>query len=459
MLQKIEIFSPVDLGVEGVDQTIVGAICSSETLVGIAQKASKKFALLAIGGGRQIKISPENVAQLASVAEESGAELVYSDFDEEKAGTIARHPLIDMQLGSVRDDFDFGHIVVVRTSSLKALLPQMQKTDFSYAAFYNVRLLLSERGKFEHIEQSLYTALETDLRLSGQKQFDYVDPRQRDVQIEMEKAVTQHLSRIGALIRPDQVSTVEFTDRFDLEASVIIPVYNRERTIADAVNSALMQKTDFEFNVIVIDNHSTDRTTDILKEMATNDKRIVHIIPEETDLKIGGCWMKAVNDSRCGRFAVQLDSDDLYSSEQTLQSIVDGFHREHCAMLIGSYKMVNFQLEQLPPGIIDPREWTDENGRTNGQRINGHGAPRANVTAELRHHPLPNVSYGEDYAAGLRLSGLFKIGRIFEPIYLCRRWEGNSDAALAQEKINANNSYKDSLRSEEIRIRIERNKM
>ncbi len=453
MLQKIEIFTPERLTIEGIEQTITEPIRSTHTIVSIATRATQKYALLVIGQ-QTVELTAEGLTRMVRHAEETGAELVYADYLEEKEGRETAHPLIDLQLGSVRDDFDFGPLVVVRTSSMKAVMPQMKRQSYEYAAFYDMRLRLSERGAFEHISEPLYKAVECDLRQSGQKQFDYVDPRQREVQVEMEKACTAHLERIGARVTSEQVCGVDFVEKFAREASVVIPVFNRERTIGDAVRSALGQRTDFDFNVIVVDNHSTDRTGEIVEELAREDGRLVHLIPNESDLGIGGCWMKAVLNEQCGRFAVQLDSDDLYLDDSTLQRIVEGFHHEHCAMMIGAYKMVNFDLEPLPPGVIDHREWTDENGRNNALRINGLGAPRAFYTPLLRRHPLPNVSYGEDYAAGLQLSGLYKIGRIYEPIYLCRRWEGNSDAALSQERINANNYYKDSLRTEEIRRRM-----
>jgi glycosyltransferase involved in cell wall biosynthesis len=237
-----------------------------------------------------------------------------------------------------------------------------------------------------------------------------------------------------------------------MEASVIIPVRNRVRTIEDAVRSALDQETNFKYNVIVVDNHSTDGTTDILNHFHHNE-RLVHIIPERDDLGIGGCWDLAINHPKCGRFAVQLDSDDLYSGPDTLQKIVDKFYEEQCGMVIGSYRMTDFQLNTLPPGVIDHKEWTDENGHNNALRVNGLGAPRAFYTPLLRSIGMPNVSYGEDYAVGLAISRNYHIGRIYEPVYLCRRWEGNSDSSLSIEKLNANNTYKDSIRTREFIIR------
>ena len=155
-------------------------------------------------------------------------------------------------------------------------------------------------------------------------------------------------------------------------------------------------------------------------------------------------------DEHCGRFAIQLDSDDLYINHHVLQRIVDTFHEHQCAMVIGSYKMVNFKLEEIPPGIIDHKEWTPDNGRNNALRVNGLGAPRAFYTPLLRQIRIPNVSYGEDYATALAISREY---RIYEPLYLCRRWEGNSDADLNIQRVNANNYYKDKIRMIEILAR------
>ncbi|MBR1597082.1 MAG: DUF4922 domain-containing protein [Phocaeicola sp.] len=375
------------------------------------------------------------------------ADMAYSDFNEIKGGTLQKHPVIDYQAGSLRDDFDFGSLLAFkRTAFEKALTPS---SDHPYAGLYALRLRLNS---LIHIHEYLYTEMEMDMRKSGEKQFDYVDPRNRGVQIDMEQAVTEYLQEINALL-PPSTRKVDFAKvNFDYEASVIIPVRNRVRTIEDAVRSALQQETKFNFNVIVVDNHSTDGTTEILDRFH-DDARLVHIIPERDDLGIGGCWDLAINDARCGRFAVQLDSDDLYSSPATLQTVVDKFYEEQCGMVIGSYRMTDFQLNTLPPGVIDHKEWTSENGHNNALRINGLGAPRAFFTPLLRSIGMPNVSYGEDYAVGLAISRTYHIGRIYEPIYLCRRWEGNSDSSLSIEKLNANNTYKDSIRTRELEIR------
>ena len=340
----------------------------------------------------------------------------------------------------------------MKTDLLHTFAMQAGEHDYQFAGLYALRLFLSRQGQIFHINEYLYTEEETDLRASGVKQFDYVNPRNREVQIEMEHAATAHLAAIGAKIDPGFYRRPDFKEQaFDIEASVVIPVYNREKTIMDAVESALGQKTSFKYNVIVVDNHSTDKTTELLNSL--HDDRLIHIIPERIDLGIGGCWNVAINDDHCGRFAVQLDSDDLYSSPKTLQQIVDAFYKQNAAMVVGSYRMCDFELNTLPPGLIDHKEWTDENGPNNALRINGLGAPRAFFTPLLRQIQFPNTSYGEDYALGLIFSRHYRIGRIYTELYLCRRWGGNSDAALSVEKINANNLYKDRLRTLEIQAR------
>ena len=386
------------------------------------------------------------------IASDSDAAMIYADHNDLIDGKLQSHPVIDYQIGSVRDDFDLGSLILVKTSLLHTFAMQAGEHDYRYAAVYALRLFLSREGRIFHINEKLYTEQETDTRASGEKQFDYVNPRNRDVQIEMEHAATAHLAAIGAKIDPSFYRRPDFNEQeFDVEASVVIPVFNREKTIADAVNSAHSQKTKFKFNVIVVDNHSTDKTTEILRSF--HDERLIHIIPERYDLGIGGCWNTAIHDDRCGRFAVQLDSDDLYSSPKTLQQIVDAFYKQNAAMVIGSYRMCDFDLNTLPPGLIDHAEWTDENGPNNALRINGLGAPRAFFTPLLRQIGFPNTSYGEDYALGLIFSRHYRIGRIFTELYLCRRWGGNSDAALSIDKVNANNLYKDQLRSLEIMAR------
>ena len=431
---------------------------SSSTLRRMAARCTTDYVVLCTKPS-PISMGVGATERIAQIAESTRAGLLYADHYAMKGGERQKAPVIDYQLGSVRNDFDFGSMLVVKSALLKAWAETYCHNDWQAAALYELTLFISRSGEgIMHIPEYLYTEEELDLRKSGEKQFDYVDPRNRDVQIEMEQVATDHLRLIGAYINASTLTDINPDGGdFEVEASVIIPVRNRERTIEDAVRSALSQETDFGFNVIVVDNHSTDATTSITATIADSDKRVIHIIPETTDLGIGGCWNRAVCDERCGRFAVQLDSDDLYSSPHTLQTIVDTFRRERCAMVVGSYRMCNFQLETLPPGIIDHREWTPENGMNNALRINGLGAPRAFYTPVLRKIGVPNTSYGEDYALGLAFSRRYKIGRIYDELYLCRRWEGNSDAALSTESVNQNNQYKDWLRSCEIRARQNQN--
>lgn len=384
--------------------------------------------------------------------------MVYADHYKTIKGERTPHPVIDYQLGSVRDDFDFGSLLMFRTDYLKRAINEIEsEKEYQHSALYALRLALSRYGELTHIREFLYTETEIDLRKSGEKQFDYVDPRNRQVQIEREEVFTRHLKKIGAYLKPGMMTVDLKEGEFSHEASIIIPVRNRARTINDAIRSVLEQETSFPFNLIIIDNHSTDGTSEII-EQYKNDNRVIHLIPERTDLGIGGCWNLGINHPQCGRFAIQLDSDDLYSSPHTVQTIVDKFYKEQCAMVIGSYRMTDFTLQTLPPGVIDHKEWTDENGNNNALRINGLGAPRAFFTPLLRKIRVPNTSYGEDYALGLAFSRQYRIGRIYDVLYLCRRWEGNSDAALSIEKINQNNNYKDSLRTLEIKLRQAMNK-
>lgn len=380
--------------------------------------------------------------------------LVYADYYKRKNGELQKHPVIDYQLGSVRDDFDFGSLLLFSSHFLKAATRWMQDKDtsYQYAALYATRLFIARQGKIVHVNEYLYTEVEEDFRLSGEKQFDYVNPRNRAVQIEMEKVFTAYLKDIGVHLSPCFKDPDLKSGHFEMEASVIIPVKNRVQTIKDAIESVLGQETNFPFNLLIVNNHSNDGTTETIESYAS-DPRVIHIRPERQDLGIGGCWDWAANHPLCGRFAVQLDSDDIYSSPHTLQRIVDEFYLQNCAMLVGSYRITDFHLNTLPPGLIDHREWTDDNGRNNALRINGLGAPRAFFTPILREIGVPNVSYGEDYALGLAFSRTYRIGRIYDELYLCRRWEGNSDAALSVERINQNNFYKDSIRTREMLIR------
>ena len=430
-------------------------LLSSNALMQVAENAKADYVLL-LTKPVKVQLGQGALDRMLRVASDSNAAMVYSDYISKKEveGKVVteKHPVIDYFPGSIRDDFDFGSLWLFKTSLLHTFAMQAGEHDYQYAGLYALRLFLSRKGQLFHINECLYTEEETDLRASGVKQFDYVNPRNREVQIEMEHAATAHLAEIGAKIDPSFYRRPDFNEQdFDIEASVVIPVFNREKTILDAVNSALGQKANFKFNVIVVDNHSTDMTTELLDGM--HDERLIHIIPDRYDLGIGGCWNVAINDDRCGRFAVQLDSDDLYSSPKTLQQIVDAFYKQNAAMVVGSYRMCDFELNTLPPGLIDHKEWTDDNGPNNALRINGLGAPRAFFTPLLRQIQFPNTSYGEDYALGLLFSRHYRIGRIYTELYLCRRWGGNSDAALSIDKINANNLYKDRLRTLEIAAR------
>lgn len=429
------------------------SITSTQTMLAIAERAEADYTMLSL------KPQPVNLGQSAlervlRVACDANAALMYSDYYSIENGERKPHPVIDYQAGSLRDDFDFGALLLVKTELLKKYAASVGNRQYRYAGLYDLRLFLSREGTIFHLNEYTYTVEETDLRASGEKQFDYVNPANREVQIEMEHAVTAHLDAVGALISHVDCRTPDFEEQdFPVEASVVIPVRNRVMTIADAVKSALGQVAQFPFNVIVVDNHSDDGTGEILASLAADNPSLIVINPARADLGIGGCWNMAINDERCGRFAVQLDSDDLYSSPNTLKTIVNAFYKQKAAMVIGSYRMCDFELNTLPPGLIDHSEWTDENGPNNALRINGLGAPRAFFTPLLRQVQFPNTSYGEDYALGLIFSRRYRIGRIYDELYLCRRWGGNSDAALSIEKVNANNLYKDRLRTLEVSAR------
>lgn len=433
------------------------SLLSSATMRLITAQATADYALLYLKQS-PLTLGYQAIERMLQVAEATDASMVYADHYSVEGGKTVKHPVIDYQLGSIRDDFDFGSVVLLNVKTLKDFAVQQGSDDYQFAGWYALRLFLSRQGKVFHLNEFLYTEEENDLRTSGEKQFDYVNPRNREVQIEMEQAATKHLSALNALVDTKLYTHPDFSEgHFPVEASVVIPVFNREKTVRDAVLSALSQRTDFPFNVIVVDNHSTDKTTEILDALASDD-RLIHLIPERTDLGIGGCWNYAINDSHCGRFAVQLDSDDLYSSENTLQTIINAFHEQQAAMIVGSYRMCDFDLNTLPPGLISHSEWTEDNGCNNALRINGLGAPRAFFTPLARKLQFPNTSYGEDYAMGLAFSRRFCIGRIYDELYLCRRWGGNSDAVLSIEKVNANNLYKDQLRTIEVLARQRENR-
>lgn len=436
---------------EGCTFVITDRLESSNTIVSIAENTDADYVMICtrhttIGWGNN------TLERFLRVADDTDAVMVYADHYKMVEGKMEKHPVIDYQSGSLRDDFDFGSLWCIKAQALADYIAQPDREEYQFAALYDLRLYLSRVGEIFHLNEFLYSEAELDTRKSGEKQFDYVNPRNREVQIEMEKACTQHLGKVGALIDTTFYRQPDFGEQdFEYEASVTIPVFNREKTVADAVKSALGQKANFKFNVIVVNNHSTDRTGEILDELKADN--LIQIVPERTDLGIGGCWNEAINSSFCGKFAVQLDSDDLYSSPKTLQKIVDAFYKQKAAMIIGSYRMCDFDLNTLPPGLIDHKEWTDENGCNNALRINGLGAPRAFFTPLVRQIQFPNTSYGEDYALGLAFSRRYRIGRIYDELYLCRRWGGNSDAALSVEKVNANNLYKDRLRTMELKAR------
>lgn len=436
---------------EGCTFVITDRLESSNTIVSIAENTDADYVMICtrhttIGWGNN------TLERFLRVADDTDAVMVYADHYKMVEGKMEKHPVIDYQSGSLRDDFDFGSLWCIKAQALADYIAQPDREEYQFAALYDLRLYLSRVGEIFHLNEFLYSEAELDTRKSGEKQFDYVNPRNREVQIEMEKACTQHLGKVGALIDTTFYRQPDFGEQdFEYEASVIIPVFNREKTVADAVKSALGQKASFKFNVIVVNNHSTDRSGEILDELKVDN--LIQIVPERTDLGIGGCWNEAINSSFCGKFAVQLDSDDLYSSPKTLQKIVDAFYKQKAAMIIGSYRMCDFDLNTLPPGLIDHKEWTDENGCNNALRINGLGAPRAFFTPLVRQIQFPNTSYGEDYALGLAFSRRYRIGRIYDELYLCRRWGGNSDAALSVEKVNANNLYKDRLRTMELKAR------
>ncbi len=458
LTDKIFLIPDSDVSSEQVaDSTILvdGSFYTTRGLQRIADQAQGDYTLFYTQSTKPV-LGLFALERLIDIARDTQAGMIYSDHYKSKGGTVVSAPVIDYQEGSLRDDFDFGSLMIFRTDVLKDAIARASG-DYTYAGLYDLRLKLSQRASIIHVNEYLYTDVEYDARLSGQKLFDYVDPRNRVKQIEMEAACTAHLKDVGAYLVPT-FRSIDFSDlEFPFEASVIIPVRNRIATIRDAVKSVLSQKTRFKFNLIVVDNHSTDGTTEALREFSHDDK-LIHIVPERTDLQIGGCWNTAVHHRECGKFAIQLDSDDVYKDEHTLQKIVDAFYEQNCAMIVGTYMMTDFDFNTLPPGVIDHKEWTPDNGRNNALRINGLGAPRAFYTPLLRQINLPNTSYGEDYALGLRFSRHYQIGRIYDVLYLCRRWNDNSDAALDAEKTNRNNFYKDRIRTWELQARIAYNK-
>lgn len=432
---------------------------STEALKAIAELSDATYTLL-YTKQTTLKMGLLALERMVQVMEMTQAGMVYADHYQQADGIQMPAPVIDYQAGSLRDDFDFGSVMLFQADAFKEAA-EAATNDYKYAGLYDLRLKVSQKHELVHINEYLYTEVESDQRKSGEKQFDYVDPKNREAQIEMEKACTDHLKEIDGYLYPyfRPVDFSKTSSEFEYEASVIIPVRNRIRTVKDAVSSALSQQTTFPFNVIVIDNHSTDGTTEALRELAAADSRLIHVIPQRKDLGIGGCWNVGIHHKKCGKFAIQLDSDDVYKDERTLQIMVNAFYEQNCAMVIGTYMMTDVDLNEIAPGIIDHKEWTPFNGRNNALRINGLGAPRAFYTPVLRSINLPNTSYGEDYAIGLEISRNYQVGRVYDVVYLCRRWEGNSDAALPIEKVNRNNQYKDRIRTWELqqRIRITKN--
>lgn len=452
-VQSIFVLTSTPTKLEEAEDLLIDSPLSTKTIQKIAGKTTGDFTLIALKDTK-LDIAQLAIERMTQIAEDSSASMLYANYREIKVGVRSNHPVIDYQQGSLRDDFNFGPAQLFRKEVLKAFASEI-KTGWQHAGFYALRLLASQMGEIIRIPEFLFTMEETDTRKTGEKQFDYVAPNAHERQIEMEQACTDHLTKVNAFLPPD-FKKVNFDSNFPVEATVVIPVRDRIKTIKDAVDSVLLQKTNFDFNLIVVDNHSTDGTTELLQKY--DDKRLIHVIPERTDLGIGGCWNEAIFHEKCGRFSIQLDSDDLYFDETTLQKIVDKFYEEECAMVIGSYQMCNFNLEEIPPGLIDHKEWTPDNGPNNALRINGLGAPRAFYTPVVREIRFPNTSYGEDYAVGLAISRTYKIGRIYDAIYRCRRWEDNSDASLDIAKENAHNAYKDSLRTFELKARINLNR-
>jgi hypothetical protein len=432
---------------------LLPAICSSKDVRVLRQKLSAlgaQWVVVQFAPGR-LELSTQELMRMIAVLKDTERRMLYADFRQDDK----RCECIDYQEGSLRDDFDFGPVVLLKTDAFDCV---DDSTQYQFAAFYDLRLQSCGCAPFLpfHLNEYLYTfSPATEV---GGSQFDYVNPRNREVQLEYEAVLTHWLSKNGGLITSAVLKPAEplSIDEDRPLASVVIPVYNRVRTIGDAVRSALQQETNFDYNVIVVDNHSTDGTTEVLAQLAERDQRVVHLIPEEETLLIGGCWNKAISSPNCGQYVVQLDSDDMYSSPMTLQRMVDAFAQQNCMAVVGSYRLTDFDLNELPPGIIDHREWTTENGMNNALRINGLGAPRAFRRDLLLKYPLPNTSYGEDYAAMLRITREYRLGRIYDSLYDCRRWSGNSDAALSREKINRNNLYKDRIRTIELLARRRR---
>lgn len=440
-----------DSTVPGCGRIEIDSLHSTETVRKIAEKSDATYTLI-YTKDTTLELGQYALKRFYHIATGTQAGLVYSDYYQIANGLRSNLPLIDYQAGSLRDDFNFGSVLFYNTRLLKKAA-QEATGNYLHAGLYDLRLRVSQHAELVHINEYLYSEVELDTRKSGEKQFDYVDPKNRAIQIEMEEACTEHLKQIGAYLPPVFKDVAFGEQSFPVEASVIIPVRNRVRTLEDAIKSVLSQKATFDFNLIIVDNYSSDGTSEIIEKYARQDNRVIHIIPARQDLGIGGCWNEGVDSPLCGKFAVQLDSDDIYQDENTLQTIVNAFYEQNCAMVIGSYTMTNFKLETIAPGLIDHKEWTPENGRNNALRINGLGAPRAFYTPILREIKVPNTSYGEDYALGLYFCREYQIGRIYDSVYLCRRWDDNSDASLDVVKMNGYNLYKDKIRTIELKAR------
>ena len=427
--------------------------CSSSDVRAVAAKADTEYTLI-YTKPTELRWVDWGLQRLEQIAAGTGASMCYSDRFTQVGDTVCEAPVIDYQDGSLRDDFEFGGVQLYRTLALKEAASRMT-ADYRYAGLYDLRLKVAEAGSLVHVNEYLYYEVQLDTRSSGERQFDYVDPRNRAVQIEMEMACTEHLKAVGAYLAPGDYKDVDLdAGCFEYEASVVIPCRNRVRTIGDAIRSALSQKTDFPCNVIVVDDNSTDGTVDVIRSF--DDPRLVYIAQDRSYHAIGGNWNAALHHPKCGRFALQLDSDDVYSGPDTVQRFVDAFRSQNCAMVIGTYRITDFELNTIPPGVIDHKEWTDANGRNNALRINGLGAPRGFFTPLARSINFPTTKYGEDYAVALRISREYRIGRIWDVMYNCRRWDDNSDASLSIVKENANNLYKDRIRTWELTARKNR---
>lgn len=446
----------INLSSDEIDYIQAPSIFSTEAITRIAASSNTPYTLICVSN-KPLKLGHLALERLVQVADDTATGILYTDYFVLKDGRITHNPVNEYLEGSLRDDFNFGPILFFNTAVLKTAV-SMLNSQWHFAGLYDLRLTASRIAKVIRLPEPLFTEMEIETKGSHEVAFDYVDPKNRAAQLEMEQACNSHLKALGAWLKPVFKPVNLSLHDFPVEASVIIPVRDRVNTIRDAVKSALSQEADFKFNIICVDNHSTDGTSEALQEIAKSDARLVHVIPDRADLGIGGCWNVALSHPLCGRFAIQLDSDDLYIDNKVIATVVAAFYTEECAMVVGSYKLVDFDLNELPPGLIDHREWTPDNGRNNALRVNGFGAPRAFYTPVLREARLPNTSYGEDYAAALRISRIYNVGRIYEPLYLCRRWQGNSDSALDVSKLNLFNHYKDKIRTIELMARINFNK-